>query len=114
MKNMLIIIICIFLLGCATKAPEEFNVSLHSASQGEEFVQDQNKTMDIISFVIQNNEDFDLDCSVLLSLDNQTNQTSSKGTVGLLAPGEQKQVSLTFEMFYGNTDLKIEPSCSKP
>lgn len=117
MKRPLLFVLLFLLVGCAAPQPqetEEFNISLHDASHSEKFSPDLNKTMDTISFVIRNNEVFALDCYVILSLDNQTNKTASKGTVGLLEPGEQKQVSLTFEMLYGTTDLKVEPSCRKP
>jgi len=109
MRLFFALLVFMFLVGCA--AQQSFDVTLSNASHEDVFV--QNKTLDKISFIIQNNEEFDLDCNVLLSLNNGTNTSTRKGVVGILEPAEQKKVALSFEMFYGKTDIKIEPKCKK-
>ena len=113
MRIMVFLIIMLFLLGCAAHIPDKFNISLSNATHEEVFNPDTNKTLDTISFIMQNNEPFALDCSVILSLDNTTNSRSKTGAVGVLQPYQQKQVRLGFEMPSGRTDITIRPNCKK-
>ena len=96
------------------QVPDSFNVSLLNASHEDVFNPETNKTLDSISFIMQNNELFDLDCSVILTLDNTTNNSSKTGSVGVLLSGEKKKVGLSFEMPFGKTDVKITPDCKIP
>ena len=105
----LFVLLFLLLLGCSSSG--KLDVSLLNASHNESFDQELNKTTDTISFIISNNEDFSIDCSVILQLSNGTNSSSKTGKVGLLNPAEQKLVSLRFEMFEGKTDLSIKPDC---
>lgn len=108
------LLIFLFILGCTPQVTEQFNVSLIDPFHEDVFVSEQNRTLEKISFTIQNNERFDLDCGVVLSLDNITNSTSTFKHVGIINPDSQKRVSLSFEMFYGNTSLQISPDCKLP
>lgn len=111
MRILILLLILALLVGCAPQAPEKFNVSMFNASHEDVFNPDTNRTLDTISFIIQNNEPFDLDCSVILTLDNTTTSGSKTGKVGVLQPDQQKHVSLGFEMPSGKTELQIVPDC---
>jgi hypothetical protein len=110
------------LIGCtaqtAKQGQQEFDVALLNATHVDTFISEENQTeekiLEKISFIIQNNEDFALDCDVLLSLNNKTHSSTKKGTVGLLRSKAQKEVSLTFEMPHGTADLSIASECTKP
>ena len=105
----LVVLLFLLLLGCSS--PGKLDVSLLNASHNESFDKNLNKTIDTFSFIISNNEDFALDCSVVLQLSNGTNSSSKIGVVGFLDPKEKKSVSLHFDMFEGKTDLSIKPDC---
>jgi hypothetical protein len=117
MRWFLLFIILALVLGCSRsplpEGPAKFNVSLLNASHSEEFDSGKNRTMDTISFMMANNEDFGLDCHVLSSISNGTNSSSSRGAVGVLQPGRMKNITLRFEMFSGNSSLSIAPDCEK-
>jgi len=115
MKLFLSMIILVLLVGCTApvQQQEKFNVSLLNALHEDVFISETNKTLDGISFVIQNNEHFDIDCFVFLSMDNTTNKSTQKGHVGVLTSSGKKNVSMNFEMFYGETDLKVYSECEK-
>jgi hypothetical protein len=115
MKSLLFLLVFLLLLGCTAQTPtEKFNVSLMNASHEDAFISEDDQKLENISFIIQNNEEFDLDCDILLNLNNNTKTSSKKGAVGILQPAQKKKVSLTFEMFYGNTSMNITPRCQKP
>jgi hypothetical protein len=105
-----LVVIFALLLGCASSS-QKFDIKLLNASHSMEFNNATNNTIDTISFVMQNNEDFALDCDVKLELSNTTNASSKQGRVGELLPGQQKNVSLHFAMFDGKTSLSIKPDC---
>lgn len=114
MRVLMLILIMVFLLGCAPHASGKFNVFLLNATHEDVFDDETNRTLDTISFIMQNNEPFALDCSVMLTLDNTTLSGSRRGDVGVLEPGQKKMVGLSFEMPQGKTDLSIEPECQRP
>ncbi len=102
----------LFLTGCTPDESEkDFDVSLYGANHKDIFIEEKNATLDQISFVMKNNEDFPLDCQIIFKMDNVTERTSKVGAVGLLDPGERKNISLSFEMFLGYTDINIIPKC---
>ncbi len=113
MRILILFLMMALLFGCAAQVPEKFNVSLMNASHEDVFNPDTNRTLDTISFIMQNNEDFALECSVNLTLDNTTQSGSKTGEVGVLEPGQKKRVSLGFEMPFGTTDLNIVPDCQR-
>ncbi|MBI5880873.1 hypothetical protein HZB90_01955 [archaeon] len=80
---LLFCLVLLFLFGCS---PQKLDVSLLNASHNESFDQELNKTMDTISFIISNNEDFAIDCSVVIQLNNLTNSSAKTGSVGILNP----------------------------
>lgn len=110
-------LILVLLFGCSFQSayPEkqDYNVTLADAVQNESFDGSKNMTINKISFSIQNNEDFAVDCDVVLKLDNDVNFSSSSGNIGILQPNIKKSVSLRFVMFSGNTSLSIIPKCKK-
>jgi hypothetical protein len=63
--------------------------------------------------MIQNNEPFSVDCNSTLDINNETNRTAKIGVVGVLDPGEKKQVSMKFEMFSGDSAFSISAECKK-
>ena len=113
MRILILLLLLLFLLGCTAQTDKEFNVSLLNASHEDVFLSEQNKTLEKISFIIKNNELFDLDCDIILSMSNGSNSSIQKGVVGFLPKNTLKNVSLTFEMLYGKTNLSIIPNCKK-
>jgi hypothetical protein len=115
MRMIMLFLVGLFLLsGCLLqKDADAFNVSLLNASHEDVFSQEQNKTLDRVSFIIKNNEDFDVYCDVFLNLNNLTNSSSSRGVVGVLPPGKQKSVSMSVDMLKGESELNITRQCKK-
>ena len=91
-----------------------FDISLFNANHEDAFVSSNETISEKISFLSQNNEDFILDCVLDLEVSNQTNSSTKRGKLGVLKPGEIKNVSLTFEMFEGDSSFKVTPYCRQP
>ena len=114
MRFFVLFIILVVLFGCAFQSEnEKYDVTLADAVQNESFDESNNISINTISVIMRNNEEFAVDCSIVLKLDNITNYSLSTGKVGVLQPDIQKRVSLHFLMFSGNTSLKITPECKK-
>lgn len=105
----------LFLVGCAADSAEnrKFNVSFSDAFNDDVFIPEENRTLDRISFVMSNNELFDLNCTIMTSIKNSTNSSYTKGVVGVLHPKDQKNVSLNLEMLHGESNISITPQCVK-
>jgi len=115
-----LMVLSVLITGCSGSVdidihgdPQEYDVSMMDAVHTDAFSEDD-KIVEEINFTLKNNEPFDLDCSVILSISNSTNSTSKKLHAGLLHPKDSKRVSLKFTMFDGDSDLKVVPACSRP
>ena len=106
----LIGLIFVLLLGCAPA--QVFDVTLSEAEQTE-IVRDGNKTLDVISLMIKNNEPFALECDIFSSMSNLTNTSSKRVSAGVLESTQSKHVSVKFDMFLGKSDLLIECECRR-
>lgn len=107
------VLLFLFLVsGCAQT--EQFNVSFSGASHSDVWDAENNRTLDSFSFVLTNNEEFVLYCDLVVSLDNGSDSSASRGSVGLLGSGVSKNVSVPVDMFFGDTDIKMVPVCSRP
>jgi len=116
MRIVFLFIILVLATGCSSYISGEntkLDISLLNASHSESFDVEKNKTIDSIAFTMLNNEDDILGCAVLLNLDNSTNVSSHRVDVGSLQPKASKKVNISFEMFSGNTSLRILPDCKK-
>lgn len=102
-----IIVLFILLMGCSS----QFDVKISDAAHSDVFSDEKNISIDTFSFILQNNEVFDLTCDIILTMDNVTNRTRKVGDAGLLHPGARKNISISVEMFYGETDIDIFPQC---
>jgi hypothetical protein len=107
-------ILLLLLSGCATQqAPEKFDVAILDAIHEDVFLSEENKTLENITFIIHNKEAFELDCNLLVNLNNKTEDNRIKKHIGPIKPDDKKRVSLVFEMFFGDTDLEIFSECKK-
>lgn len=111
MRMVSLLLLALFLLGCSSQLQKNFVVSLLHASSSPVSVAGNNESVDKVSFILQNDEAFALDCSVLVTLDNRTDSSYLRGSVGLIGPGEGKNVSLSLSMLDGKSSMSIVPDC---
>ncbi|MBW2972346.1 hypothetical protein KY359_04890 [Candidatus Woesearchaeota archaeon] len=110
MRFVLLVLVFLLVSGCASGS----YVSFSNISQMEPAVAGTNRTVDKLSFVVQNDKDYEVVCDVIIEMSNGTSAESKRAAAGSFGPGERKNVSLTMSMFEGNTSLKIVPDCSAP
>jgi len=90
---------------------ESFSVGLYNLSN-EDFVVG-NKTKTRISFVLQNQEDFPLDCSVLLVLETPSDIQKKFGRLKSVLPGEFRKGVFLIDMPLGDSSLDLVPICGR-
>jgi hypothetical protein len=99
-------------VGCAEKVQKEFDVALSTAVMNQTERED-NKTTDIMTFLMKNNEKFALDCELSTEIINTTNKTTTLSGVGRLDAGEAKEITLRLEMLDGEAEIKITKECKR-
>lgn len=105
--------ISFILSGCSeqTTETEQFDVEFTNVSHTDVFLSKENKTVDRLEFIMFNKEKFDLNCDIVIVLNNGTNSSVKKGALGIIGDGKKKNVSMSFEMLEGRSELRVEKSC---
>jgi hypothetical protein len=111
MKVLLLCLFFMLIVGCSSVPYEGgFNVSFsnpaHKTTADDDF-----SAIDKLSFVMQNNEEFALECNVVISMDNNSVTKSKEGYVGVLDPQESKLVAVNIKMPPGASSFDIKPNC---
>jgi hypothetical protein len=111
MRLVVFFLFLVLLTGCTQQVSTSYDVVLFDSNHSDVYDEDTKIMTDTISFKIRNDDSLTLDCVVNLEMSNSTNSTRKQGNVGILEPEQVKEVKLSFQMFYGDTDLSIKPDC---
>jgi len=117
MRMLLLLAVLALLFGCSANQDlimsGKLNVTFSDMNQTERFDDSTNDSISTLFFVMRNNEQFPVNCSVSLNIRSSTNVTSKQGSVGVMDPGVRKKVSFEFMIPEGNTSLSIKHDCIK-
>ncbi|MFC1741259.1 hypothetical protein ACFL3V_01860 [Nanoarchaeota archaeon] len=105
------VILLFLLIGCAPKA--SFDVSLLNFSQTAVYDWETNQSTDVISFLIRNDDKMKLDCDIILGFYHGNEEELKKAKVGLIEPGNLKNISIDLDMLDGDADMNITTECSR-
>ena len=116
MKQYLILLLALSLVLTACSPSQvtekkEFSVAIYNLSHSH--TEQSGEQMDKLSFIVENQEIFPLDCSVLMIIDHPTEPSKKKGALGILEPGETKPGAFTFVMPDGDAKLDFKPVCKE-
>jgi hypothetical protein len=106
------ILIAALVVGCAPATVQQYNVTMHDAEINET-QKDNNRTIDMMRFTLKNNENFDLNCSIITEISNKTNLTSTRSEAGLIEGASAKRITLKIEMLNGEAELNLKPECAR-
>ncbi|MBU2560910.1 MAG: hypothetical protein KKD17_01335 [Nanoarchaeota archaeon] len=114
MRWLLLLVLFLLVAGCNRSflSGQQPVVLINASHEGVSSV--NNQTKDRISFVMQNDKDYEADCDIIITMANGTNESVRRSNVGVLGPKERKKVTLSMSMFEGESGLKIVPDCKKP
>lgn len=102
------------LSACSTSQPSPTSYAVGIYNLSESHVDSDSGPLDRLSFTVQNQEPFDLECSILMVLDHPTNSSKKKGSLGIIPAGSSKEAAFTFKMPEGDTEISFRPICAKP